>query len=160
MISGRGFGKTQKFNENSTRRCPIFDRPEQRLALYSSLITHFRHFWKILKNRCKNVPKSRAFLWTIEPLGPQGRVFFWFLRFFWWSERSLILLFCFNPFSSVWKSRLGTWAGNGCSQLPRSSLHRGTGRAEHHLNPEMGGPRGAYRQDSHSLLTPVGSADY
>ena len=35
----------------------------------------------------------------------------------------------------------------------------GGGRSEPHLNPEMVGPRGAYRQDSHSLLTPVGSAD-
>ena len=39
-------------------------------------------------------------------------------------------------------------------------VYTGGGRAEPHLNPEMGGPRGAYRQDSHSLLTPVGSADY
>ena len=43
-LSRRGFGKTCKFNEKSKRESKVFDGSEPRLALYSSLITHFRIF--------------------------------------------------------------------------------------------------------------------
>ena len=46
MFSRRGFGKTCKFNEKSKRESKVFDGSEPRLALYSSLITHFRIFRK------------------------------------------------------------------------------------------------------------------
>ena len=66
MLFGRGFGKTWKFDEKSTRKWKVFDGSEPRLALYSSLISHFRHFWK--KNRkidakreAKNHCRRRAF---------------------------------------------------------------------------------------------------
>ena len=40
----------------------LFDGSEPRLALYSSLISHFRHFQKMSKNQCKKVSKFHAFL--------------------------------------------------------------------------------------------------
>ena len=45
--------KTLKFNEKSMQKWMLFDGSEPRLALYSLLISHFRHFQKRLKNQCK-----------------------------------------------------------------------------------------------------------
>ena len=36
------------------RKWKVFDSSKRRLALYSSLISHFCHFRKIPKNRCRN----------------------------------------------------------------------------------------------------------
>ena len=55
MFSTRGVGKTCKFNEKSKRESKVFDDSEPRLALYSSLITHFRNF---LKKNEKPMPKG------------------------------------------------------------------------------------------------------
>ena len=40
----------------------VFDGSEPRLALYSSLISHFRHFQKMSKNQCKKGIQISCFL--------------------------------------------------------------------------------------------------
>ena len=40
----------------------LFDGLEPRLALYSSLISHFRHFGKMSKNQCKKGLQNSCFL--------------------------------------------------------------------------------------------------
>ena len=46
---GRCFEKTRNVDENSKRKSKVFDGSEARLALYSSLISHFRHFRRTSK---------------------------------------------------------------------------------------------------------------
>ena len=43
-------------------KCMLFDGLEPRLALYSSLISHFRHFQKMSKNQCKKRIQISCFL--------------------------------------------------------------------------------------------------
>ena len=43
-------------------KCMLFDGLEPRLALYSSLISHFRHFQKMSKNQCKKGIQISCFL--------------------------------------------------------------------------------------------------
>ena len=61
------------------RKSKVFDGSEPRLALYSSLITHFRRFRKKSKNRCQKEPKSRGFCSKNRPWALQGRLIlpFW-----------------------------------------------------------------------------------
>ena len=44
------------------RKWEVFDGSEPRLALYSSLISHFRRFWKKSKNRCQKGAQKSCFL--------------------------------------------------------------------------------------------------
>ena len=46
---GRCFEKTTNVDEKAMRKSKVFDGSEARLALYSSLISHFRHFRIISK---------------------------------------------------------------------------------------------------------------
>ena len=61
------------------RKSKVFDGSEPRLALYSSLITHFRHFRKNRKIDAKREPKSIVFCSKNGPLALQGRLIlsFW-----------------------------------------------------------------------------------
>ena len=55
---GGGSEKTWKFDEKTMRKWKVFDGSEPRLALYSSLISHFRHFRKNTKKTVsKGIPK-------------------------------------------------------------------------------------------------------
>ena len=56
------------------RKSKVFDGPEPRLALYSSLITHFRRFRKKSKNRCKKGCQKLSFLVQKPALGAQGPI--------------------------------------------------------------------------------------
>ena len=56
-----GSRKTWKFDEKIMRKWEVFDGSEPRLALYSSLITHFRHFPKKTKSMPKDTPKGWLF---------------------------------------------------------------------------------------------------
>ena len=82
MLPGMGFGKTRKFNEHSTRTLPIFDRSEPRLALYSSLITHFRHFRKKSKKYAKRDATSLVFWSKNGPWAAKGRLILTFWSMF------------------------------------------------------------------------------
>ena len=57
----------------------VFDGSEPRLALYSSLISHFRNFRKKLKNRCQNGSENPSELVQKSTLGwllaPDCRLF-------------------------------------------------------------------------------------
>ena len=61
---GRCFEKTTNVDENSKRKSKVFDGSEARLALYSSLISHFRHFRiifeKLMKKGAQNYAKIDA----------------------------------------------------------------------------------------------------
>ena len=65
------------------RKSKLFDGSKPRLALYSSLISHFCTFWKKLKNQCQNVLQKFCFLIKKnEPWPPQGRLILQFLSIF------------------------------------------------------------------------------
>ena len=59
---GRCFENTRNVDENSKRKSKVFDGSEARLALYSSLISHFRHSLKnielLMEKETKMMPKS------------------------------------------------------------------------------------------------------
>ena len=76
MISRRGVGKTWKNNGKPMQNIKLFDGSEPRLALYSSLISHFRHFWKQSKNQWKTEPESHCVrrAQTAAPLGGNRRI--------------------------------------------------------------------------------------
>ena len=59
--------KSWPINEKSMHTSMLFDGSEPRLALYSSLISHFRHFRKISKKLRKMVAKSYA-IWSKNDL--------------------------------------------------------------------------------------------
>ena len=61
MPSGRVFGKNMKIERKIDAKIEAFDGSEPRLALYSSLILHFRPFRKNRKIDAKRDPKSRCF---------------------------------------------------------------------------------------------------
>ena len=52
----------------------VFDGSEPRLALYSSLISHFRIFWKKSKNRCQKGGQKLNFLMKKRSLGAKGSI--------------------------------------------------------------------------------------
>ena len=52
----------------------VFDSSEPRLALYSSLILHFRHFRTISKKQCKKAYKKLLSLVQKPALGAQGLI--------------------------------------------------------------------------------------
>ena len=60
QIVWKVFGKNIKNNENSMRKLEVFYGLEPRLALYSSLITHFRHFSTNIEKLTKKGPNNDA----------------------------------------------------------------------------------------------------
>ena len=75
MPSGREWGtKTWKLHEKSIPKSKVFDCSEPRLALYTSLISHFFHFRKNRKTDAKMEPKSRVFCSKVRPWKPKGRL--------------------------------------------------------------------------------------
>ena len=60
--------------EKSMPKSMIFDCSEPRLALYSSLISHFCHFRKTSKNRCKKGCQKLSFLVPKPALAAQGPI--------------------------------------------------------------------------------------
>ena len=64
------------------RKSKVFDGSEPRLALYSSLITHFCHFRKTQKINAKRDAQNRVFGSENEPWAPKGRFFQYFSLIF------------------------------------------------------------------------------
>ena len=85
-----GSEKAWQFNEKSTRKSMVFDGSEPRLALYSSLISHFRHFWKNSKKRCQKGGQKSCFLIPKPTFGAQGSIESAILAVFRGFEKSLI----------------------------------------------------------------------
>ena len=63
------------------RKSKVFDGSEPRLALYSSLITHFRNFRKILKINAKMAHRIHEFWFTNQLLADFWHLFVDFLVF-------------------------------------------------------------------------------
>ena len=72
MLFGRVLEKTCKFDEKSRRISKDLDGLEPRLALCSSLITHFRLFQKNRKIVAKRDHKVEAFCSKNSPWASQG----------------------------------------------------------------------------------------
>ena len=61
------------------KKSMLFHGSERRLALYSSLISHFRPFLKKSKNLCQQGANKSCFLMKNVPLGAEGSIYspFW-----------------------------------------------------------------------------------
>ena len=75
MPFGRGSEKTRKLHEQSVAKSKVFDGSEPRLALYSSLISHFCNFRKKSKNRCQKGAQKLWFLIQNATLDAQGSIY-------------------------------------------------------------------------------------
>ena len=77
-------------NQCQNRR--FFDGSEPRLALYSSLISHFCHFRKNRKNRCQKGSQKSLFLVQKPTLGAPGAIDSTiFDNFWWWAKRIRVI---------------------------------------------------------------------
>ena len=83
-------GKTLKIDEKTIRKWEVFDSSEPRLALYSSLISHFFDFRKRLKNRCQKGGQKLSFLIQNATLDAQGSIYPTFFYDFGKYEKSMI----------------------------------------------------------------------
>jgi len=72
------------------RKWKVFDGSEPRLALYSSLISHFFDFRKGLKNRCQKGGQKLSFLVQNATLDAQGSIYPTFFDDFEKYEKSMI----------------------------------------------------------------------
>ena len=72
------------------RKWEVFDGSEPRLALYSSLISHFFDFRKGLKNRCQKGGEKLSFLVQNATLDAQGSIYPTFFDDFEKYEKSMI----------------------------------------------------------------------
>ena len=72
------------------RKSMLFDGSEPCLALYSSLISHFCHFRKTLKNPCKKGCQKSLIFVQKRDLGAQGSIDSTILGDFWGFKKSLI----------------------------------------------------------------------
>ena len=61
---------------------------------------------------------------------------------------------------SAWKAHHSAMDGQGCAQPGASQSALGGGGVQYARILEWGDIQGGYRKDPHSLLTPVGSADF
>ena len=85
-----GSGKSRKIDEKTMRKWKVFDGSEPRLALYSSLISHFFDFRKKLKIRCQKGSQKLSFLVQTETLNGQGSIYPTFFDDFEKYEKSVI----------------------------------------------------------------------
>ena len=72
------------------RKSKVFDGSEPRLALYSSLISHFFDFRKRSKNRCQKGGEKLSFLIQNATLDAQGSIYPTFFDDFGKYEKSMI----------------------------------------------------------------------
>ena len=69
----------------------LFDGSEPCLALYSSLISHFRHFQKRSKNQCKQISKVMFFDEKLT-LGRPRLIYSPIFAVCWWFEKLVFFL--------------------------------------------------------------------